>query len=280
MKRICKFCGKEYNWEEGQLNWTKDGIGKGRNTIRSDLFCCYQCGQKDKWLKVKNTCLNKYGHENVGQFGSIEHKKSMLNKYNVEHPSKSKEICNKRKQTFLKKYGVDNALSLKSIQEKIYNTKLQKYGNGHYLGNRIALNHKEIQLKRNKTCKLHNSFNSSKPEEEIYKLLIEKYPNIIRQYKSDLYPFNCDFYIPELDLYIEINFHWTHGKEPYNDNNQKHKKLIELWKLKNTKFYNIAIKVWTILDVNKRKTAKENNLNWIEFFNMKDFDKWFNTNNI
>ena len=33
-----------------------------------------------------------------------------------------------------------------------------------------------------------------------------------------------------------------------------------------TKFYNNAITTWTIRDVNKRETAKKNNLNWIEFF--------------
>ena len=26
----------------------------------------------------------------------------------------------------------------------------------------------------------------------------------------------------------------------------------------------------------KRKTAKENNLNWIEFFSMKEFENWYN----
>ena len=37
-----------------------------------------------------------------------------------------------------------------------------------------------------------------------------------------------------------------------------------------------AIDVWTISDPLKRKTAKKNNLNWIEFFNMEQFMEWYN----
>ena len=35
-----------------------------------------------------------------------------------------------------------------------------------------------------------------------------------------------------------------------------------------------AIEVFTKLDVKKRNWAKENNLNWIEFFNLNQFIEW------
>lgn len=31
------------------------------------------------------------------------------------------------------------------------------------------------------------------------------------EYKSDKYPFRCDFYLKEFDLYIELNCHPAHG---------------------------------------------------------------------
>jgi len=37
-------------------------------------------------------------------------------------------------------------------------------------------------------------------------------------------------------------------------------------KSKNTKYYNVAIEVWTQRDVNKRNVAKENKLNYLEIF--------------
>ena len=101
----------------------------------------------------------------------------------------------------------------------------------------------------------------------------EYYPDIVSQYKDNRYPFACDFYIPSLDLFIECNYHWTHGGKPY-EGTENDKKIVEKWKTKNTKFYNNAIQTWTVRDVNKRNTVKENKLNYIEFWNIDDLKTW------
>lgn len=44
--------------------------------------------------------------------------------------------------------------------------------------------------------------------------------DIIRQYSDNRYPFCCDFYLKSLDLFIELNFHWTHGGHPFDENSQ------------------------------------------------------------
>ena len=131
----------------------------------------------------------------------------------------------------------------------------------------------KIQLKINSTKKKNNSFNISKTEEICFNILKEVFPNIIRQYRSEKYPFNCDFYIPEKDLYIEFNGTWTHGKHPFDINNKNDIDLVEMWKSKNTKFYNNAIETWTHRDVLKRETAKNNNVNFIEFWNLDEVKK-------
>lgn len=115
----------------------------------------------------------------------------------------------------------------------------------------------------------------TKPEQTIYLRLLTKFQSIIYQYFSSSYPFNCDFYIPEIDTYIEYQGYWTHGKEPYDKNNPLHQEKVKLWESKNTVQYIKAIKDWTERDVLKRKTAKNNGLNWIEFFNIKEFENWF-----
>ena len=38
------------------------------------------------------------------------------------------------------------------------------------------------------------------------------------------------------------------------------------------------IYVWTDLDVRKRNIAKENNLNYIEFWNIEELKNWLNKN--
>ena len=118
----------------------------------------------------------------------------------------------------------------------------------------------------------------SKEEDEIYKLLKQKYPDTIHHYKSKLYPFPCDFYVPKLDLYIEYQGFYMHGKEPYIGT-EKQKEKVKLWKNKKSIQYKRAIDTWTRRDPLKRETAKKNNLNWLEFFSMKEFTEWYNKNN-
>ena len=128
---------------------------------------------------------------------------------------------------------------------------------------------KEHFLKtRHETMKRNNSFVKSKAEEEYYLYLLETYDSddIIRQYKSNVYPFACDFYIKSLDKYIECNFNWTHGPHLFNKNNAEDIALLEKWESKTNgnDYYSQAIYVWTDLDVRKYNIAKQNNLN-IEF---------------
>lgn len=127
----------------------------------------------------------------------------------------------------------------------------------------------KLQIKLSKeylTKKLNSSFNSSKPEEDFYLELKElnKHKTIYRRYKEERYPFYCDFYIKEDDLFIELNLHWTHGGRPYDPNDAKCQRQLQLWqeKAKTSKFYQQAIETWTIRDVKKLETAKKNNLNY------------------
>ena len=112
----------------------------------------------------------------------------------------------------------------------------------------------------------------------------KKFHILKRQYHSKLYPFDCDFYIPKLDLYIEYQGFKSHGTEPYNENKIDHQLLIKDWRKRSNELnfkgqkkskYLDFINVWTVSDPLKRTVAKNNNLNWIEFFNMKQFLKWF-----
>lgn len=116
------------------------------------------------------------------------------------------------------------------------------------------------------TRKKNNSFNKSKVEEDLYtQLLIEnKDKTIYRQYKDDRYPYYCDFYILEDDLFIELNNHWTHGGKPYNPTDIDCQKQLQEWqeKAKTSKFFENAIQTWTVRDVQKQKCAKEHNLNY------------------
>lgn len=49
---------------------------------------------------------------------------------------------------------------------------------------------------------------------------------------------------------------------------------MNIWKQKNTKFYNNAIDVWTKRDQLKIKTAKDNNLNYKAFYSLDELKQY------
>lgn len=64
----------------------------------------------------------------------------------------------------------------------------------------------EAARKSYETKRRNNSFNTSSDEEVYYNYLLQHFEetDILRQYRDERYPFNCDFYIKSLDLFIEI----------------------------------------------------------------------------
>ena len=256
--------------------------------------------------KREKTNLEKYGYKCSLQNENIlkKSKNTKLEKYGDEHYVNPEKI----KQTCLKKYGVNNVFKNKETKEKIKNTCLNKYGDENY---RNPEKHKQTCLEKygvnsytqtkefkenvnwpnvvdkvNETKHKNNSFNTSKPELESYDLLKQKYPDVLHQYKDKKrYPFNCDFYIPSLDIFIECQYGQFHCGRPYLGT-EKDLKDIEILKQnaerrhketnKNKSQYDSKIYTWCILDVKKRNIAKENNLNYIEFWNINELKQWLN----
>ena len=227
--------------------------------------------------KIKQTKLERYGDANYINVNKM--KQTKLERYGVTNyvnPDKAKQTKLERygdanynnrertKQTCLERYGAENFVQSKEWQKIIKNEEWQKH-------------RKEAEIN---TKRKNHTFNTSKPEENGYKLLCDKYgiENIKRQYKSELYPFACDFYVQSSNLYIEFNFHWTHGSHLYNKNNIKD--IITKCKLniksKTSKFYKIALNVWCNKDVKKFEYAKKNNLNYLAFYNFDEFLEWYN----
>ena len=191
----------------------------------------------------------------------------MLDKYGKENPMFIDSIKDKMRANNMKKYGVEWVTQREDVKRKSIETCLERYGSEFddvIPDNAMQLNCVKRQIL--KTKKKNKTFNSSSIEKQFEAYLKENNINYKTQYKSEVYPFSCDFYLPDKDLYIEINAHWTHGGHPFNDKNKDDLLLLEQWKKRNTNYYDIAINTWTVRDVLKRETAKKNNLNYIEVF--------------
>lgn len=226
--------------------------------------CCCRCTQSDKSVRDKNRATNMqlYGCENGAASDEVKTKilVTLEKKYGegVKNPWQAKQVKEKIKQTLLKKFGVDN-IAKSEYSKARHNACIT-----------------QTVEKRNITKKKNGTFNTSKPEEKCYKLLIDKFGavDVVRQYRSEFYPFNCDFYIKSKDLYIEFNGSWTHGSHPFDPSDKNDLALLEVWKAKNKKYYFIAINTWTKRDVNKRNIAKQNGINIKEFWNVRELEEF------
>lgn len=226
--------------------------------------------------KTINTCQERYGTTNGGASKQAQEKirKTTFEHFGVETSFQAQEVKDKIKQTCQSRYGVDYASQSKEVQQKIAETNLQKYGVRCQYQRpdlREKLNDKDVITKKYETKRKNGTFNASKPEDRCYELLQSIFPNAIHHYTSEVYPFECDMYVPELDLYIECNFFWSHGGHFFDSNNTNDLEKLTKWKDKNTKFYDIAIKVWTIYDPQKLETAKKNNLNYFVCWTEEEF---------
>lgn len=240
----CKVCGKP-------THLTRAG-GSSKKYFK--IFCSDECRFSEKGSHIK---LDLY-------------KKSCIEKYGVDNILKVEQYQNKRQQTCLKKYGTkfplqNKEILLKTFDIEKYDERLKLLQNNQIKHESLFVHRPEYVTKVYNTKKKNKTFNTSKIEQKFSLYLAENNYDYITQYKSKLYPFNCDFYLCNYDLYIELQGSWTHGKHPYDENNVDDKNVLNRWKEKSVTslYYKNAINTWTVRDVMKIKTAKENKLNYL-----------------
>ena len=182
----------------------------------------------------------------------------------------------------LARYGVENPFAREDVKERLRQTLIQRYG----VDNPIKS--AEIRARVNKTKRENGTFNTSSPEDQLYELLCD-YVNqhdmtVVRQYRDKTrYPFSVDFYIPERDLFIELNGSWVHGGHWYDAGCEMDQNLVRAWlkKGEQSKYYRKAVKTWTQRDVLKRQTACKAGLNyvvlWDGFETLSDAHLWLDS---
>ena len=157
-------------------------------------------------------------------------------------------------------------------RETIINKQMKKIYNMNTKNN-FSLKETYLGNKKIKMYKANQSGYKSryKMEEEAYELLCTKYDkkDIIREYyNEDSYPYNCDFYIKSKDLYIECNFHTSHGGKLYEGTKEDKLQYNKATKCCKRWYKN----VWMSTDVEKYKCLKDNNLNFKIFYTIQDLN--------
>ena len=278
-EKIRETCLEKYGVDWGSKSFSAKL--KSKETCLKKYGTEYYLNSEDCKEKTRNFYIKKYGVNtlNCSSIEEIYNRKRITwyQHYGVDHPFKSDIVKEKRKNTWIKKYGVEWIASSNEIRQKIINTNLIKYGYITPSKNldvreklRITWNKEETKEKQYATKRKNHTFNTSKPEEELFLYVKSKFPSVKRQYKDkERYPYNCDFYIPELDYFIELQGYYTHNTHPYDPTSNEDLKLVEKYKVKYGPKCQ-AITIWTIKDVEKRNCAKEHNLNFKEVWSLDE----------
>jgi G:T-mismatch repair DNA endonuclease (very short patch repair protein) len=133
---ICDICLLEYS------NTFKDYY------IYTNGFKNYYYCNKCKVKKSEKTCIERYGVKNPMQCDFVKEilRNTILDRYGVNHYSKTDEYKIKFKSTISNRYGVDNPFKSDKIKENIKSTNNIKYGVDYPQQNI------EIKLKSEETC--------------------------------------------------------------------------------------------------------------------------------
>ena len=276
----CKICGKDL---------TEAQIKRGQNT------CSNSCSAKLKWKdssfkeRVSSSLKKANLNPELNKRRSASIKKAFDKNNSRDKISKaSKERWNNPDYKERVSVSINKAYEDTNLREKLSKRikEGQQKNNAYDKISKASKEHWKDKNFRDKCSKgikqadeskdllKNNTFNTSKPEQLTKELLQQKFDKVLTQYKDERYPYLCDFYIPQLDLFIECNYHWTHGKEPYNEKNVEHQTRLKELQIKNTKYYKNAIHTWTELDPKKLEHLKKNRLDYKIFYSFEDFKKW------
>lgn len=173
-------------------------------TIKSNNFVCKEC---------KNTVSHRLDTYNK------KYKKSIKEKYGVEHPLKSKEIRNKIEETCLERYGYTTPFGSPDLRNIAYKTMLDKYGkrgiSGFGGGKKISL--LENNFIKNFLIKYNN------PADDIYCDQLNK------QYFIDTSNGRkwLDLYIKNKKTVIQVHGDFWHGNLSIFDSSKIHPVIKE-----------------------------------------------------
>jgi hypothetical protein len=152
------------------------------------ITCSKECEYSYIRYKREETMLKKYGFKNAYQVPSIKDSIKQINILNlgVEYPMQSKKILEKSKQTCLIKYGCNNPAQNTEIFEKGLKTKLRRY------------QYKDTNLL------YQGSYELDFLEKFYDKIDIENGPSIPYLFEGKNKVYHSDFFIPSLNLVVEI----------------------------------------------------------------------------
>lgn len=213
----------------------------------------------------------------------------------------------KMRQTVQRRYGVDNVMHVDRFKQRLAATNGPIYGGASPFcdpsvqakGALGRWRSAKAEMERLAASNSHLSgVLASRYECLLYCTLVGRFgeADVFYQYgvhpKDSRYPYNCDFYIKSLDVFIELNIDYSHGHHWFDASNHddvlRRDHLLASGKTRNAK----AVRTWCEVDVEKRERARVSGIRYLVFWdgscsrvdgesvpNLRDFYMWFNDYN-
>lgn len=231
----------------------------------------FSSATKERWkneeYRQKTISSMKAYHET--EIAKQSKSKALKNRWRDSHD----ELCQRLKQSNTpevqerRRLSIIKAFSDPEVRKRHAESIKQAYN----------LNKESIIAKIVASRKANGTSKESKEELEGFRLLLTIFPDAIHHYTSKVYPFDCDYYVPSKDLYIEGHYGWYHNGKPFTGNEQDLKDLAWLQeKAKTSTNYANKVYQWTDLDVRKRQVVEKNNLNYVEVYSLEELVTTFN----
>lgn len=219
--------------------------GWNANSLDSEpnRYCCTKCRANDAMYKekLKQSMLWKYGVENAMQTESVKEKARLTStrRYGVAYAAQNAKILEKALETKRRKYGngCGDMAKLRrhftpELRRKIANTSREKFGVEYPLQNPV-IHGKTVESRPKPDGKRHGATTSNE-EQKIYSMLRGVFGdgNVLTHYRSEKYPFYCDFYLKQTDMYVEYNGYWMHGGHAFDPESAEDVNILGRWKEK------------------------------------------------
>ena len=214
--------------------------------------------------RTAKTVRSRYGVDHVSQIPSVRAAQSQRAQQFAH------QWAEKARQASIERYGVPHPNMREEFRQEVSK----------------RMSSARVQQQSLATKKRNGTLATSSSEDAVYELLCD-YVNqhgmtVVRQYRDEeRYPFAVDFYIPERDLFIELNGSWSHGGHWYEAEREMDQKTVQTWlkKGKKSKYYRVALETWTKRDVRKREAACQAGLNYVTLWDgsetLFDTHLWF-----
>ena len=232
---FCKICGIPLHFKNLKIKYKKTCSKicelKYKQKICYDKYGVYNyLSAKDIRHKIKQTNIKKYGTEVPSKTNIVKQhaKENNIKKYGVENVYQVEKIKNKCKKTKLERYGNEkfrnpdktkitnlkrygsiSPLQNKRIQEKTKITMNLKYGVDHQSQN-ASIHHrqmksgKRIKIYENTNLWYQGSYELDFIKNFYNKIEIKRATSIKYSYQNKEKIYHPDFYIPVLNLIVEI----------------------------------------------------------------------------